>query len=83
MYRRDSLAIAFTWKYLPDEVTALLPDLERALAPFDPRPHWGKLYSPALPTRLPLSGSFADLRERADPGGKFSNDTVRGLFGGL
>ena len=83
MYRRDSLAIAFTWKHLPEEVTAFLPDLERALAPFDPRPHWGKLYSPTLPTRLPLSGSFAALRDRVDPGGKFANDTVRRLFDDL
>jgi xylitol oxidase len=82
MYRRDSLAIAFTWKYLPAEVAALLPDLERALEPFDPRPHWGKLYSPSLPTRLPLSDAFAELRDRVDPGAKFGNEMVRGLFGG-
>jgi xylitol oxidase len=42
-YQRDSLIIHFTWKNEPDAVLALLPQIEEALAPFDARPHWGKL----------------------------------------
>ena len=84
MYDRDSLAIAFTWKNMPAEVSAFLPALESALAPFDPRPHWGKLFDPSLPVteRLPKSAAFAELRTRRDPEGKFGNAMVRDLFGG-
>lgn len=41
-YGRETLAIHFTWLPHPDAVAALLPDIERALAPFAARPHWGK-----------------------------------------
>ncbi|QSB22908.1 hypothetical protein JN350_16270 [Curtobacterium sp. 24E2] len=39
----DVLCIAFTWQKHPEAVAALLPDLEARLAPFDGRPHWGKM----------------------------------------
>ena len=42
---RDCLSIGFTWKKHPKEVLALLPDIEAALAPFKPTPHWGKLFA--------------------------------------
>lgn len=38
---RDSLAIHFTWKPDWPAVRALLPVIERELAPFGVRPHWG------------------------------------------
>jgi xylitol oxidase len=38
------LGIHFTWRKRPDEVARLLPQVEKALAPFSPRAHWGKLY---------------------------------------
>src|SRR5262249_42190715 len=44
-YQRQSLAIHFTWKPEWPAVKALLPRIEAALAPFDPRPHWGKLFT--------------------------------------
>src|SRR5439155_17972582 len=50
-YQRESVAIHFTWRREQAAVMALLPDIERALAPFDPRPHWGKLFT-IDPTRL-------------------------------
>jgi xylitol oxidase len=42
-YGRDSIAIHFTWVLDEPAVMAMLPRLEAALAPFEPRPHWGKL----------------------------------------
>ncbi len=70
----DTLSIAFTWRKHPQEVAALLPDLEAAIAPCGQRPHWGKMSSldgdtiadlyPALPT-------FRDLVRRSDPDGVF------------
>ena|SRR3974377_71330 len=44
-YRRDSVAIHFTWKPEWPAVQALLPVIEKELAPFQPRPHWGKLFT--------------------------------------
>ena len=75
-YRQDSVAFHFTW--LPD-TAAVLPVvtlIERQLAPFGPRPHWGKVFTtPAADLhasydRLP---DFLDLARHYDPAGKFRN----------
>jgi xylitol oxidase len=66
----------FTW--IPD-TAAVLPVvtlIEQQLAPFDPRPHWGKVFTtPAAELhasygRLP---DFLDLARHYDPAGKFRN----------
>ena len=44
-YKRPSLAIHFTWKPELPEVKRLLPQIESSLAPFDARPHWGKVFT--------------------------------------
>jgi xylitol oxidase len=83
-YARDSLCIGFTWRKHPTEVMALLPDLEAALAPHDPRPHWGKLFAftdDAVARRFPRLPDFLDLRTTYDPTGKFSNAFIDGLSG--
>ena len=54
------------------EVLSLLPAIERALEPFDPRPHWGKVFL-ATPS-YPKDEEFAALRERLDPKRKFRGD---------
>ena len=75
-YGRDCLSVHFTWKPDPGAVGALLPALEARLAPFDARPHWGKLFA-AEPARLEaLYGrlpAFRELVRRYDPAGKFRN----------
>ncbi|MGY1608391.1 MULTISPECIES: D-arabinono-1,4-lactone oxidase [unclassified Geodermatophilus] len=76
-YGTDVLALHFTW--LPDEaaVRALLPEIEEALRPFDPRPHWGKLFTTGaaeLAERYPRLGDFRALVRRLDPRGAFRND---------
>ena len=58
-------------------MTALLPDLERALAPFEPRPHWGKVFAAGaaeLAPRYERHADFVRLAERLDPRGAFRND---------
>lgn len=81
-YGRDSLAIHFTWHRYPAEVAAVIPLIERALAPFDPRPHWGKLHSRSADE---LAASYAHLPEaravfeRLDPGRKFVNQHLVAL----
>jgi len=72
----DVLCIAFTWKKHPGEVAALLPDLESRLAPFDGRPHWGKMSSldhAAIAGLYPRLADFRDLVARADPERTFAS----------
>jgi xylitol oxidase len=72
-HERDSVCVHFTWKPRIAEVHAALLEIEAVLAPFEPRPHWGKLFvrSPAsLYRRLP---AFRALRARLDPGRVFGN----------
>jgi xylitol oxidase len=70
------VTIHFTWKPDWPAVSKLLPVIERELAPFHPRPHWGKLFtlSPAVfhseYEKLP---EFIALSHRFDPEGKFRN----------
>ena len=44
-YRRDSVAIHFTWVRDTGAVMPVLAAVEEALASWQPRPHWGKLFS--------------------------------------
>jgi len=76
-YGQDTIAIHFTWKRDETAVGRVLPDVERALAPFDARPHWGKVFLAQadvisrLYERLP---DFSRLVERLDPRGAFRNE---------
>jgi len=76
-YQRPMLAIHFTWKPELDTVLALLPEIEAALAPFDARPHWGKVNRVDAATLARVHPRLAESRalfERLDPAGMFSND---------
>jgi xylitol oxidase len=73
-YRRASVCIGFTWRRHPAEVAALIDDVEAALAPFAPRPHWGKLHGMSgadLVRRVPRLPDTLDLARSWDPTGKF------------
>jgi alditol oxidase len=81
-FERDTLAIHFTWRKRPAEVRALLPRIEAALAPFAPRPHWGKWHTIGaddVRARLPRLGDARAVFERLDPDGRFANDHLRRL----
>jgi xylitol oxidase len=83
-YGRDSLCIHFTWKNLPDEVAAIIPFVEAALAPFGARPHWGKVHSLDASTIAGLYPKLPDFRElvaRRDPTGKFGNAYLASVLG--
>ena len=75
-YRQDTVAFHFTW--IPD-TAAVLPVVtlvERQLAPFGPRPHWGKVFTtPAseLAERYDRLPDFLALAGHYDPAGKFRN----------
>ncbi|MET4061833.1 xylitol oxidase [Arthrobacter sp. UYP6] len=75
-YGADSVGFHFTWKPRQDDVEALLPRMEAALAHLLPRPHWGKLFTldqEQLQELYPRFGDFRDLALRLDPDGKFVN----------
>jgi len=71
------VAFHFTWVLDWPAVAALLPLIEERLAPFDARPHWGKLFTMS-PARLgavsPRLGEFRALARELDPAGKFRNE---------
>ncbi|KJL43018.1 putative xylitol oxidase [Microbacterium terrae] len=76
-YRQNALAIHFTWFNRPDEVAAVLPAIEAALAPFGARPHWGKAHGfdrVAMERVHPRLGDARAVFERLDPDGRFVND---------
>lgn len=76
-YKQSCVTIHFTWKQDWPAVSKLLPLIERELAPFQPRPHWGKLFTMA-PAQLHASyeklPEFIQLSRKYDPQGKFRND---------
>jgi len=75
-YKRDSVAIHFTWKQDWPAVGKLLPEIERELRPFEARPHWGKLFTmppKELRSRYERLPEFVALAKKLDPNGKFRN----------
>ncbi len=83
-YERDVLCIGFTWAKHPVEVAALLPVIEEALAPFAPRPHWGKLFhfgADVIGQRFPRLPDFMAVRKRYDPDQKFWNPFLERTLG--
>jgi xylitol oxidase len=73
---RASVAFHFTWKPDVEAVLRLLPDIEAVLRPFEPRPHWGKVFTmpPAeVRSRYLRLPDFVTLARRHDPDGKFRN----------
>lgn len=85
-YAQDCIAIHFTWIKDWDRVRQLLPAIEEQLAPFEARPHWGKLFtmSPArLQSLYPKLPDFKKLLGQYDPLGKFRNDFLdKYIYGG-
>jgi alditol oxidase len=74
---QNSVAIHFTWKQETEAVMKLLPVIEKALAPFNVRPHWGKLFTitaSELASRYEKMEDFKAIAKKYDPEGKFHND---------
>lgn len=75
-YQQDSVAIHFTWKSDGLAGTNALALVEKELAPFNPRPHWGKIFTTThqqLKDRYPMLPEFQKLLLDYDPKGKFHN----------
>ncbi|SCG60640.1 FAD-binding protein [Micromonospora zamorensis] len=82
-HQRDSFVLHFTWV---DDTAAVLPvvaQVEERLAPFAPRPHWGKVFvtDPAeLAARYPRHADFAALLRHLDPTGTFRTELLDRYF---
>ncbi len=75
-YGRETVCLHFTWKPEREAVRDALVPLEAALAPFEARPHWGKIFDANAQTIAPLYERLPDfvrLAERLDPRGAFQN----------
>ncbi len=82
-YRRDSVAIHFTWVKDADAVLPVIAEVEERLAPFQPRPHWGKLFGvdpEVLRGRYERADDFQRLVRHYDPTGKFRNGLLEAYF---
>ncbi len=84
-YNQQSVTIHFTWKQDWPSVQKLLPIIEKELAPFNAKPHWGKLFTMPYSRLQVLYEKMNDFRKIAasiDPNGKFRNDFLdRNVFG--
>jgi len=84
-YQQPSVAIHFTWKQDWRSVRRLLPLIEKELAPFGVRPHWGKLFTISraqLKSAYPKLPDFVALARQYDPRGKFRNEFLNtNVFG--
>jgi xylitol oxidase len=72
-FGRDSVCIHFTWRPQADKVSAALRQVEAALAPFEARPHWGKLFLRPPASLYPRLAEFCALRDSLDPDRAFAN----------
>jgi xylitol oxidase len=85
-YRQPCMAIHFTWKQDWPAVKKVLPMIEAKLAPFNVKPHWGKLFTitPArLQQRYEKLPAFRQLLKEYDPQGKLRNAFLdTNIFGG-
>ena len=76
-YKRNSLAIHFTWKPEWDAVKQILPRIEAQLKPFGPRPHWAKLFTlppTALEAQYTRIADFKAMLKHYDPDARFRNE---------
>ena len=82
-YQRDSIGIHFTWKKVP-AVYEMVKVVEAVLAPFEYRPHMGKVFSASpqyLASVMPRLSDFKELVKELDPSNKFGNKFTDNLLG--
>ena len=82
------LSIQFSWRFdevvTQERVMAVVPEIQRVLAPFGARPHWGKLFTiepTVLQSRYDRLNDFLKLVEDYDPKGKFQNEFLQSNLG--
>ncbi|WP_210489337.1 FAD-binding protein [Rufibacter aurantiacus] len=79
-YKKTTVAFHTTWKQDIKVVMELLHLMEAQLAPFNPIPHWGKLFTMApevVQARYERLEDFRQLLHQHDPEGKFRNEFLQ------
>lgn len=74
----------FTWRPVERDVLRVLPVLEAALAPYDARPHWGKLHRVSgerISELYPRIGEFRDVARSLDPNRRLVNRYLADVVG--
>jgi L-gulono-1,4-lactone dehydrogenase len=82
-YDRDSVYLAFHVNAQTDH-TDYFAGVERVLAAYDGRPHWGKLHTRSAADLAPAYPRFADflaVRDRVDPDRLFANAYLDRILG--
>jgi len=84
-YGTPTIGIHFSWRKNWAAVREVLPLVEAALAPFEMRPHWGKIFTvqpKQVQAAYPRMEDFKALLGSTDPDGKFRNGYLdRFVFG--
>jgi len=83
-YQRASLGLHFTWIADTAAVLPAVAAVEEQLAPLEPRPHWGKVFTQDAATvrgRYPRFADFRALARRHDPAGVFRNAWLNDILG--
>jgi alditol oxidase len=83
-HRRDTVAVHFTWVRDLPAVLPVVALVEDRLAPFEPRPHWGKISTirpEVVRDRYPRLPDFRELVRAYDPRGKFGNAYLERYLG--
>ena len=85
-YKQPSVTLHFTWKQDWPAVRKLLPVIEKELAPYKAKPHWGKLFTVSyevLAARYQRLEDFKKLATSYDPQGKFRNTFLNKTLYGI
>jgi len=83
-YGTDTIGVHYTWRPDPAAVVSALVRIEVALAPFDARPHWGKVFlagSASIARLYPRHDDFVALAHRLDERGAFRNEWFDRVIG--
>ncbi|RSM72592.1 FAD-binding protein [Actinoplanes sp. ATCC 53533] len=83
-YQRASLGLHFTWIADTAAVLPAVAAVEEQLAPLEPRPHWGKVFTQDAATvrgRYPRFADFRALAQQHDPAGVFRNAWLDDILG--
>ena len=80
----SAVALHFTWDPTRPPSAPAIAAVEEALAPFAPRPHWGKVFT--IPPEV-VAAQYAHLSDAValqrelDPAGKFRNAMLERYLG--
>ncbi|MCL4116554.1 UNVERIFIED_CONTAM: hypothetical protein GTU68_000750, partial [Idotea baltica] len=82
-YERHCVGFHFTWEHDMESARTMARLVASSLAPFDPLPHWGKVFDPAqfdFASLYPRLGDAQQAFFETDPNGVFRNSWFETTF---